>query len=91
LEHVVVANGMMSLYPITIDCKLIILTLKLLIGPSELADVEVEHLVNDEIILFQVTTETFGNGSLLLKLDFLFHKQFEVIKIEPSLSTLHQK
>lgn len=30
----------------------------------ELAEVEAEHLVNDSIILFPVTNETFGTGSL---------------------------
>ncbi len=30
----------------------------------ELAEIEAEHLVNDEIILFPVTNETFGTGSL---------------------------
>ena len=30
----------------------------------ELAEIEAEHLVNDDIILFPVTNETFGTGSL---------------------------
>ncbi len=30
----------------------------------ELAEIEAEHLVNDDIILFPVTSETFGMGSL---------------------------
>lgn len=30
----------------------------------ELAEIEAEHLINDEIILFPVTNETFGTGSL---------------------------
>lgn len=30
----------------------------------ELAEIEADHLVNDEIILFPVTKETFGTGSL---------------------------
>jgi hypothetical protein len=30
----------------------------------ELAEIEAEHLVNDEIILFPVTSETYGTGSL---------------------------
>jgi hypothetical protein len=30
----------------------------------ELAEIEAEHLVNDEIILFPVTDETYGTGSL---------------------------
>jgi len=30
----------------------------------DLAEVEAEHLVNDSIILFPVTNETFGTGSL---------------------------
>ncbi len=31
---------------------------------SELAEIEAEHLVNDDIILFPVTNETYGTGSL---------------------------
>ncbi len=30
----------------------------------EMAEIEAEHLVNDDIILFPVTGETFGTGSL---------------------------
>jgi hypothetical protein len=30
----------------------------------ELAEIEADHLVNDDIILFPVTNETFGTGSL---------------------------
>ena len=30
----------------------------------DLAEIEAEHLVNDDIILFPVTNETFGTGSL---------------------------
>lgn len=30
----------------------------------ELAEIEAEHLVNDDIVIFPVTDETFGTGSL---------------------------
>jgi hypothetical protein len=57
----------------------------------ECADIEAEHLANDAIILFPVTSETYGTGSLaetgfsLLRAIRLDERRHVVLMINPNL------
>lgn len=60
--------------------------------------IEAEHLVNDDIILFPITSETFGTGSLaetgysILSAIRSNDQRFVIIFIDPKLATeLHQE